>query len=543
MRLIAIFTFVFLCNKICLAQINSCATPKEISVCPQTTLLAESSNNGFNETRNYSVGGFGQSLSGKKYVYKITIPTGATKLHFRVKDLTANDGGFQYAGFVLLGNNCNPTGTTSVALSNLIPNFTSVFSILTAGYISSASKDFTLDVTGLSSPLYMIFDNSDSGTFNWDISFGATGTETINNTTNTMGNLEYDLSCNSTSTVNGNNVTWNGIKQTIPYSLTSGVAGQMCVTTYLQNTTGNAGPKRIVFHTGGNFSNISIPTPLIPGFYNSGSWQGQVIGDSVVYNFSDASGKGYGDFTGTPNKCLAYNLCFNLTPTFSSVDKNMIVEKIYSDLKGSPFIGTNTFGCCPGLNYSTCPTLGLSTSTIPTASKITLNAILNDIVSPINFVYFELVDNSELVWSINGKTKSTLFVVECSNDGVTFKESARIQSSNANIYQYNISKIPYKYFRIKAISNNSVFSNILRKTSKISEVNIYKNNSGEIIIDGSQLDNISIYNVLTQNVMNINTTEIEKETYLIQSNLLPKGAFVFKIEKTDETLYLKFIND
>ena len=299
---------------------NNCSNPLEVTICPSVAL--------FNQTN----AGMGDDLAppcnivGEDVLYKVNITNGASQIFVQVINCT---GPFKVFATRTCGS-CQSLGTN---LITTLPNYY---------FLANASNDTVL---------YVWVDAATTVTY--DISFGSDTNVAFVNIPSTQGNLSFDGSVCATPTFEPTKPFFqlkvNGVYQTAPLFFSPlNVVDTVCITTFFKNTTGVEGVKKFVFDfPASGYLNPQI-APIIPGFYNAGNWVATPSngGKTWTLQFIDAAGIGKGDFTGTPNSCLAYEFCFTLTPLSNNPLYTNTKVNITSDGFGKGYLGTMHQGCC-----------------------------------------------------------------------------------------------------------------------------------------------------------------------------------------------------
>src|SRR6185436_11618988 len=322
--------FLLLLLSLALIAQNNCSNPLPVNICPSTYLPAQT-NAGMGDDNPTACNIYGNDI-----VYRINAPNGAD--HIYISIINASD----TMTVSLLSGNCSSGTCLSSGvlpgLSNLVFNVSSV------------------------STYYLWIDAKDTTTF--DISIGGDTGITTTTVPDTQGDLRFDSSACSTPGFSPSKkyfqVTYNGIYQTDPLTLSPlNVAGTMCIRIFLRNTSGVEGPRIFAFTFNPvGLHNVSAVT-TIPGFYNAGNYSLSQSGDTYTYTFNDSLNTGRGDFTGTPNSCLAYTFCFGLIPVSNSPALTNVDFTITTDGWGFGYTSFAHQGCCPAL-ISNCLAAGMS---------------------------------------------------------------------------------------------------------------------------------------------------------------------------------------
>lgn len=364
----------------------NCSNPLQVSVCPSVTLLNQT-NAGMGDDAPAAF-----NIVGEDIVYQITVPVTTTKIFISI---------------------INPTSAlTARFMKDSCTNLNGISSIFSTGtnmYSFPAS---------LTTTYFLWIDCYTS--VNFGISFGADTSIQFVNNPNTQGNLQFDNSICATPVFISSKpffqVKYNNIFQTNPMTLAPlNVPGNICLKTFFMNTTGDEGIRIVSFTFGSGYTNIIAPDS-IPGNYNSGYWIRNGSGSSYFYKFYDAASSGRGDFDGSPNACLAYEFCFDLTPLSNNPSITNIDVLFTTDGFGAPFTGYITYGCCP----STTPQCHYSNGG-SAAGVGTFGFGMNDPGGslPIELVNFSLTpidDKVEITWATASEINNDFFTIEHSRD-------------------------------------------------------------------------------------------------------------------------------
>jgi len=419
---------------------QNCSNPLNVVICPDV-LLTGQTNLGMLDDAPPAC-----NLPGEDLVYKVSITNGAQKLFVSVLNATFP------MRLILQQNGCNGScNSYSVPAGNSNMNFT---------VTPSASYFVWLDA---------------AVTVNYDIAFGAdTGTVFIN-IPNTQGNLQFDSSSCNIPVFHPSKpffqVKYNNVFMTHPMTLAPlFTPGTMCITVYFKNTTGIEGIKKFEFgFNGTGYMNIST-ADSIPGFYNPGYWRSYISGTKWTYLFEDAALTGKGDFTGTPNSCLAYEFCFNVTPLSNDPLITDVAVVMYSDGFGAGFSGNVPSGCCP----SPTPNCMGSGGGSPAGSGQAFGFGFADPGNPLpihllSFTAEQVEQDVLLQWATATEINNNYFTIERSKNGIEWLPLGIIpgagNSNNTENYFFT-DKNPLEgksYYRLKQTDydGQSSYSKIL----------------------------------------------------------------------------------
>lgn len=324
-------TFIITCLIVTLqvsAQ-NNCSNPLQVNICPSVTLYNQT-----NAGMGDDLTGPSCNIVGEDVLYQVNIANGASKLIVSIQNCT---GPFRVFAEKVCGS-CMPLGSI---------------------YTTQPMCNFSVN-TANDTVLYVWVDAA--ATITYDIAFGSDTNFTVINIPNTQGNLSFDGSVCATPPFEPTKpffqIAVNGVYDTAPLFFSPlNVVDTVCITTFFKNTTGVEGVKRFVFDFPASGYLNPQTAPIIPGFYNAGNWVATVSngGQTWTLQFIDAAGIGRGDFTGTPNSCLAYEFCFTLTPLSNLPQYTNATVNITFDGFGAGFSGWIQQGCCPSF-FTNCST-------------------------------------------------------------------------------------------------------------------------------------------------------------------------------------------
>lgn len=457
-----------------------CNNPAEIHLCPDTTLLNQS-NVGMGDD---APAGYNQI--GEDVVYKITVPITTILIHVTVAHPT------QFLKSTLVPDSCtNNTGYTQ--------------------YYGSTSS-FSYSVGGRTT-YYLWMDCPQAVTY--DISFGADTSSSYINHPNTQGNLQFDTnSCASpffTPAKPFYTVQYNNIFQTNPMTLSPlNTPGDLCISTYFANTTGDEGIRSVSFLFGSDLTNIVVPES-IPGNYNSGFWVKLNFTNPVIYSFYDAGSTGRGDFDGSPNSCLEYKFCFNITPISNNPTGTNIHIIFVTDGFGAPFNGYVNSGCCPGL----APGCHYGRAGANSAANAFGFGMNDPGGLPIELVSFNAVPENRQVklnWQTASETNNDYFTVERSPDGISWSGILMVQgsgNSSSNLFYENTDPHPFNgisYYRLKQTDydgKTSISDPVSVKMNPGKDYTIYPNPANEKLIVQNESENkyeVNVFSAIGQRI-------------------------------------------
>lgn len=505
---------------------SNCVTHKQILVCPSIML--------YNET-NLGQGDNGTSpcnIAGEDVVYEILTPNGADIL------------------FVTVDNASNPF-LVYLEEQNCGSGICQAFTL------GAGKTNLKISVNSYQK-YFLWIDSPFKITYN--ISVGADTGSVYVNIPVTKGNLQLDASMCATPPFAANKpffqVAYNNIFQTNPMTLSPlFIQGNMCVSVFFKNTTGIEGVKKFTFYFDPNgYANVTA-LALIPGFYNAGNWVGTKSNNVWTFIFVDSLGTGSGDFTGTPDSCLAYSFCFALTPLSNNPVLTNVIVKIEGDGKGSGFSGFVHSGCCPvgfsGCNFSGGGGGGGNASAFAFGFADPGGSL------PLKIVSFEVKtnqNNAQLKWMVMNDGANIFYDVEKSEDGLQWstistvkskpssKEVTVYESIDKNVQQGNI------FYRIKYEDDigEIIFSSVEKIfVSTMHSISAFPNPAkGLINVSGfeGQIINVKIYNLEAKEMLCKYT--FTNSGFFIDSSNLPTGSycFVFTNQYGTERKIIEVIN-
>jgi hypothetical protein len=212
---------------------------------PTREHLGETTAGKGNSTTNWSCA---SALSGNDVLYQIDVPTGTTSIYVALNNVSAT------VRLIWLGTNCSTTCVDTHTSSEGACQYT--FATPSAG------------------TYYLVVDHANASDVTYDIAFG--GALAANNTTDTRGSWWFDVDCTSPSFKRNFNVTWGGTDMTFPLTLSPlNVQNTLCTEVFFKNPTGQEGLRKAVFTFDADLSGLTLATPTIPGFYNTGTCTAQ----------------------------------------------------------------------------------------------------------------------------------------------------------------------------------------------------------------------------------------------------------------------------
>ncbi len=431
----------------------NCSSPNRVDICP-TVYLANQTNAGMMDDAPVSC-----NIPGEDLVYEIFAPNQA--LHI----------------FVSLMNATGPL-KLSIKSGNCLDTTCNSYFAPTG----NSSFSFTVD----SSDFYYVWVDA-SATVEFDISFGGDTSIQAVNIPNTQGVLSFD-SCASNafnSTKPFFEVSYNGIFQTDPMTLTPlNLQGRMCVSIYLQNTSGVSGAKTFLFaFDAAGYSSIVAVDTMFPGFYNIGNWRQITSIGNQQFTFSDSAGIGRGDFDGNPNTCLRYDFCFDLVPLSNDPNYTNVVVQIISDDYGSGYNGLVRNGCCP-YNFPLCLTGSGTISGGATGLSFGFNDPGSSLpVSLTNFTANVSRDKVFAEWSTTSEINNDYFTLERSQSLAKWEVVTQVKGSGNStevlFYQaidnHPISGLSYYRLRQTDYDGQSTLSKIKKVNYRTEKIPIYPN--------------------------------------------------------------------
>jgi len=465
-----IFLSILVMPFISKGQGNSCTDPKLVSVtCPAANYLNETTNGFTNSVTSWYYGYY--PTQGNDVVYAITIPSGTQYLQVSVNN-ASKPLYLIYTGSTCNGSNSNPT------------------------YISSSLNNKSFYVSGMTK-VYIWIDHNNASDITYDISFGMISNLQYVFIPDTRGTLFWDLACNNASlTKPGMDLTYNGSHLTLPIVYSPlGTSGVMDCKLYVKNQSGVEAVKKVKFWKyGSDIKNVTPTGTSLPGFYNSGTWNATVYSDSIVWLFTDAAGKGAGDYTGVAGSCITYTFSLNMTP----MSNNSLTTNITVDLFGDGHTPSSYYynysGCCAaGSCYG-----GSSSSGGSAAFGVGFN---DPAALPVTISSFTVTEEKEYIevgWTTGFEKDIVQFEVEKSIDGVNFYLAGTIEpvgKQQIPFYEFkDYSKDAGTYYRLKIVDidgSTDYSKTVFLKEASSSIVTVFPNpavNSVSIVCDETILE-------------------------------------------------------
>jgi Secretion system C-terminal sorting domain len=160
----------------------------------------------------------------------------------------------------------------------------------------------------------------------------------------------------------------------------------------------------------------------------------------------------------------------------------------------------------------------------------------------INFLSFT-IHKDQMQWELNNSNVTGNFIVEHSNDGITYKSIGTV-TSKANKMGYDFTKssnFEQGYFRIKLYTGtNTIYSKVMRVKEATSEISLYPNPANDYIIITSKdkgFKKLAIITIDGKIVMQKNIQNNE----IIKVKQLPQGSYVAQLTNAHrETQFVKF---
>jgi Pregnancy-associated plasma protein-A/GEVED domain/Secretion system C-terminal sorting domain len=486
----------------------------DITTCPTVTLANETTAGKTNDVATWACAG---TKAGNDIAYRITLPTGATKLLVNVSNLSA------------------PVDVLWLNTSNLPAGCVTTTPLTTD---TPCQLEYTVPSGGT---YYLVIDHSNGSDVTYDIKFGAvTGTATIPAVSDTRGTWALEPSvCEPTMFKKATKVIYNGVAQPFPLTLSPlNSTGVLCTKVFLQNTTGQEGLKTASFSYAADLTALSPTTATMAGVYNTGTWTAVQTGQVITWTFADAALTGRGDWTGAPTACLAYNFCVNITPVSNNPVGTEVIGTFTGDGEGSPApaVTVNT-GCCAAVAPGCCPMFSGSGVRTPSVLMIDYN---DPAPLPIKLLAFNghLTQQKTvaLAWQTATEQNSNRFEIERSIEGKTFeyigKTNAAGNSNTVLKYDFEDTKpqIGNLYYRLKMIDNDGSFeySNIVNiiLNGNIGKWLVYPNPASDMItLESNDAATAKLYNIQGQ-VLDIIT--IQKGSNTISVAHLAQGVYYIK---------------
>lgn len=508
-----------------IAQQN-CSNPLIVNICPTASFIGHS-NAGMGDDAPAA-----WNITGEDRVYEIRTPASTRKLFIQLNNVSAA------IKISLSSQSC----TDSLKYTtNLGPGNSSL-----TYFINPA-------------PLFYLWIDA-ANTISYDIAIGAdTGSYSVN-TPNTQGNLLFD-SCASVPFNSSKaffEVRYNGIYQFHPMTLAPlNSGGLMCVDIYLQNTSGVSGPKDFLFEfKKSGFSSASPANSNFAGYYAPGNWvynpslsssYTNATKTGVYYSFTNTGNPQAGDIVGSPNSCLRYNFCFNITPISNDPVATNIIVSIYSDLNGRGFSGSQALGCCTSPGTS-CLGLGGFFFGGTQGLGFGFNDPGNGSGLPVSLKSFTaklISDYVQLDWTSASETNNAFYSIERSSDAIHWETLLQLNGAGTISHDQNYTcedRNPLtgiSYYRLRQTDydgHSRVFPPVSVHFQKM-QIKIYplpaKN---ELNISGGVLDNVQLhFSDLHGREIQIKSDR-QAGTIKIDTQTLSSGMYVLQIFQENEII-------
>ena len=501
---------------------SDCSHPTQVTVCPAVSLTNQT-NAGMGDDAPPAC-----NIPGNDVLYEISTPNGANQIYISIQNATAS---------LVLSLEQTACGSDDC----------------NSRYVPSGNSNVTFNVSS-SSLYYLWVDATIDVTY--DISFGADTGFTLINIPNTQGNLQFDGSPCDTPLFNFAKpyfqVSFNDTFKINPMTLSPlFTTGSMCVTTFFKNTTGIQGVVKFEFDFN-PLGYLSVIAPAsVPGNYNVGNWISGHSGSIYSFTFIDSAGTGKGDFTGTPDSCLAYKFCFDIIPISNSPLLTNVTAQIYADGFGAGFTGLVNSGCCPALNVNCLFNSG-SGGGGGTASSFGYG-FDDPAAFPIGLTSFtaRVVKNKiKLNWATASEINNNFFTVEkCQQigDWISVSKLNGAGNSTSTLFYESTDYKPFygtSYYRLKQTDFDGTISySGIRSVhvSKTDDINIYPNPaSASLIVEANEASSfqLTLFNFLGMKVNipinfeagldRLNTSELPSGIYFL---MVEEDNIILKIEK------------
>lgn len=511
-----IFTlFLIFFSFILFAQGDNCSDPKVISLtCPVTKLTGETTS-GFNN--DYT------GMSGNDVVYRIDVPAGVQKVLISVTGLS------NPFNLMWKGTNCN---------ASYPPTYS----------VQSLKNNLSFNVSGPAS-YYFTIDHSNASDITYDLAFGYVGTLSHwVNIPDTRGNWRFSQNyCQVPSTKPNLEVTYNSAHQDIPITFAPlGSSGVLCTKIFLENQTGMQGVREVTFDFGSSYTNISPAISSMPGFYNSGTWKAAGTGNFYTWYFKDAAGMAYGDFTGSPKTCLAYQFCFNMTPVNNSPFTSNIVITAYPDFRGKGYTGTLFEDCCP---------ISAICSDGATAGGGGIAVGVNDPPLPVHFVSVKLSPGphyNDIQWQTAYEKNVSHFEIEKSLDNHTYQYNGRVKATgNSGMtqnYSFRDIQSPLQnvYYRIRSVDfdGSGEYSSIVYSEDRnLKDLTVTPNPASAVVNVASSfpIETIKVTDATGKVWLVLpGNRELRQE---VNISLLPSGFYYLTVSTVHESKVVKILHE
>ncbi len=516
MKKIITFVSLYFCFSYLVTAQSNCSNPTSVNICPSTILVGET-NGGKGDNAPLAC-----NKPGEDVVYRLNAPNGASQIFVSVLNATGP--------FTLLLEPLNCGSGSCVSKS-----------------LSSGNSNTTFGVGNFNT--YFVWVDA-ATTITYDISFGGDTGSVYISTPDLRGNIGFDGSVCDTPIFNVTKpyyqVSYNGVKQTNPMTLAPlFIGGTICSKTFIKNTTGIEGIKKVDFDFNpAGFANVNGP-PIIAGTYNTGTWIAGGSGNHWTYTFQDAFGLGRGDFTGVPNTCLTYEFCFSVIPLSNNPQLTNVDVTLHTDGFGTPFNGYISLGCCP-IPFTNCIS-NLSGGGASSSSAIGYAFADPGGPLPIELIDFNaFADGSKVTisWSTATEINNDYFTLQRSDDVLNWSNLVQIDgagnSSTTLHYKYDdrspLDGVSYYRLRQTDFDGKTSFSNAVSvKFGKLSDVVIYPNPASDfIIVKGKEIESIHFYlynDIGTQ--INCNSTKHPDELKIDLTGVAG-GLYLLVLKKNNE---------
>jgi len=469
---------------------------------------------------------YGYSMKGNDIVFKVTPPPGNTSVLVSISNISAS------AYLIASNSACS------------IPYY--VTNVLNPGTTFDNRSFYATNTY----PLYLTIDHDNATDITFDINFGSLGASQYVSVPDTKGSWQQAIGCISPITKPYMNVKWNGVQQALPMTLSPlSAQGTMCITPYLKNLTGKEGVKSISFTFDPDLSNPLPTVTTMNGFFNAGTWNAVKTGSVITWTFTDAAGLGRGDFTGTPNTCLAYDFCFTFTPLSNNPTRTNINLLLRGDGFGTGYsYYTYSSGCCASANASCL--LGFVGS--GTANGSTMGMGINDPPLPVELLSFDATQQNDQVlleWTTALEINSDHFEVLRSLDGIQYETIAHVaaqgRSSSYSLVDFD-ALTGIRYYKLKSVDKDGKFGYsgaITIQSGRESEVRLYPVPAENVVTVASALP-ISEYTITDMYGNNVAHEKLNDVlSYEIPVQSFTKGIYIIRISVLDKVYVRQLIRN
>ncbi|MFN6946598.1 MAG: T9SS type A sorting domain-containing protein [Cytophagaceae bacterium] len=429
---------------------SDCSDPRMVTLCPTDFFQESTAGMGNNKTSWGCIG----PAAGNDILYQINASSGVESLLVSFENVS------DPFYLIWLGTDCEG-------------------SCITSRYISQTEHNISYNVSGMSGPFYFWVDHTNPSDVSFDVRFGSVMESVPLSKPDTRGAWEPSYSCTSEPFKDYDpmyDITWNGAYQYDPMTLSPlFTPGEMCVTTYLENRTGEMGLKRVTFDFGPDLVVSSVNVP--DAFYNSGRWVVNELNSSFAeLEFLASDGSIRGDFTGSPNECLAYEFCFTMEVLSNEPSTTTVDGVFYPDNYGAPRSGSSKPFCCPTPSLAKCSFSGTGSSGSP-AGPIAI-AFADPPVLPLSLLSFIAGHSSGktlIRWKSTAESSIDRYEIEKSFDGLNFKKAGSVSGRNSdeiNHYEYydDVFSESRAYYRLRIVDKDGRY-----QYSKVISVQDYLN--------------------------------------------------------------------